>query len=330
MVSRRPSGSIRALEFSHGMQLPADYLRRTGYRLPTEAEWEFAARAGTTTSRFFGYSDPLLSDYAWFSEIRLAPKDDPVDPNDPQRTSPVGRSKPNPLGLFDVYGNVWEWTQNRVRRTRLAACRSTSRTTVLVVSDSAARARRGGGFPYPSAMTRSAARGTVYALPSTAATTSASGSPEPSVEVRVPGGEVHSARGQSRSSPRARLDGGRRLLGSRSSTPCRRHPRRPPSQRASSSICPTPTTRRRSSGRRRRRLHWKRWPTARRRPASTTRPTTSRRPSTAARTSTRRSTSPKGESSVDRLPLESLDRAGGGHRRHGRERGECRLPDGRR
>src|SRR5688500_1643496 len=85
-----------------GMQLPAGYLHRTGYRLPTEAEWEYAARSGTTTARFFGESDSLLGEYAVYSRKPPRAKSDPVDPNDPQRTAPVGRLKPNPFGLYDV------------------------------------------------------------------------------------------------------------------------------------------------------------------------------------------------------------------------------------
>ena len=80
-----------------GMQLPEDFLKRTGYRLPTEAEWEFFCRAGSTTSRYAGRSDQLLADYAWYAG---------------SRTWPVGILKPNRYGLFDVYGNVTEWCQD--------------------------------------------------------------------------------------------------------------------------------------------------------------------------------------------------------------------------
>jgi hypothetical protein len=74
-----------------------DYLKRTGYRLPTEEEWEYACRAGSTTARFFGGADDLLSRYAWWS----ATSDN--------KGHPVGQLKPNDLGLFDVLGNVQEW-----------------------------------------------------------------------------------------------------------------------------------------------------------------------------------------------------------------------------
>jgi formylglycine-generating enzyme required for sulfatase activity len=91
----------RVEEIRPGMMLPAKCLDKTGYRLPTEAECEYACRAGARTIRYFGSSEDVLGRYAWYAL------------NSGGHAWPVGQLKPNDLGLFDMHGNAWTWCHDR-------------------------------------------------------------------------------------------------------------------------------------------------------------------------------------------------------------------------
>ncbi len=86
---------------AEGMRLAPDYLHKTGYRLPSEAEWEYACRAGSLTSRYYGEGEELLGEYAWYTKN-----------SQDRRLLPVGSLKPNDLGLFDMLGNAYVWCQD--------------------------------------------------------------------------------------------------------------------------------------------------------------------------------------------------------------------------
>ena len=119
---------------------------KTGYfyRLPTEAEWEYAARAGTTTAYSFGDDPAQLADYAWFHAEKYAK---------------VGTKKPNPWGLFDMHGNVAEWTLDQYQPDAYARLKGNPSVGSWVKSTTPyPHSVRGGGWEDDAEKLRSAAR----------------------------------------------------------------------------------------------------------------------------------------------------------------------------
>ena len=112
-----------------------------GYRLPTEAEWEYACRAGTTTRWSHGNDESELGRYAWYRD------------NADGRPHPVGRKRPNPWGLFDMHGNVQEWCYDGPREYGAQAAADPVGDGVTIY-----RALRGGCCTTEAFWTRSAAR----------------------------------------------------------------------------------------------------------------------------------------------------------------------------
>jgi formylglycine-generating enzyme required for sulfatase activity len=93
---------VESVNWNEAQDFARRLSQKTGksYRLPSEAEWEYAARAGTRSRWSFGDAEALLTEHAWYAV------------NSQSKTQPVARKKPNAFGLHDMHGNVWEWTQD--------------------------------------------------------------------------------------------------------------------------------------------------------------------------------------------------------------------------
>jgi formylglycine-generating enzyme required for sulfatase activity len=136
-------------KYGEGMKIRPNYRQLTGYRLPQEAEWEYACRAGALTSRYYGETEELLGQYAWYMKPSLG-----------RRMLPCGSLKPNDLGLFDMLGNAAEWCQERKYLYEAGETAEDNNG----VKNEMNRPLRGGSFNLLAPHERSASRAWVWAL----------------------------------------------------------------------------------------------------------------------------------------------------------------------
>ena len=122
--------------------------KQTGqfYRLPTEAEWEYACRAGTSGSYYFGNDEKLLKDHAWFAV------------NAKNKYQKVMQKSPNPWGLYDMLGNVAEWTLDQFEIGFLSNLKDGDANPLQIPTKRYPRAVRGGGYMDDASKLRCASR----------------------------------------------------------------------------------------------------------------------------------------------------------------------------
>ena len=133
-------------QFGPGMKSKQGFLILSGYRLPTEAEWECACRAGAGTSRYYGQTETLLPNYAWYQV------------NGDGHTWPVAKLKPNDYGLFDMQGNSIEWVYDAFSDYLSSAENVADGPISATISETRSRVMRGGSFYSQSLNLRSAQR----------------------------------------------------------------------------------------------------------------------------------------------------------------------------
>ena len=141
---------VEQVYWDETQQFIAKLNQRTGqkYRLPSEAEWEYAARAGTTTEWSHGNDESKLINYAWFGK------------NSGGKAQEVGQKLPNAFGLYDMHGNVTEWTQDCWHENYIGAPTDGSAWTTACSGN--LRVLRGGSWVTDPSLLRSAFRGSYY------------------------------------------------------------------------------------------------------------------------------------------------------------------------
>ncbi len=129
-----------------------NYLALSGYRLPTDAEVEYANRAGAKTCRYFGETEELLGEYAWYQRNSGDSK------NSAERTHPVGLRKPNDFGLFDMQGNAFTWCQDSAPDSKTLPALDDALPDEPLISPTQKRVLRGGAFYFMAISLRAARR----------------------------------------------------------------------------------------------------------------------------------------------------------------------------
>ncbi len=161
--SQTPDHPVVCVSWNDARAYAAWLSRQSGkhFRLPTESEWEYMARGGTRTSRFWGDDPALACEYGNVHDATTQKsRQFAWDAHDCRdgfvETAPVGRFKPNPFGVFDTAGNVWEWVEDCLNSNYINAPNDGS---ARVTDDCSRRVYRGGGWSGPSSVRSSTRTG---------------------------------------------------------------------------------------------------------------------------------------------------------------------------